>query len=207
MTTDMDFASFAPELSQPEISNYELSSSQHRLAYDPGYMYSIESCYPGLDGSMMSADAALDASAMSGPSPIDPMYAISESGSLSPPWTLADYVGYNGFVGMPVQTPISPPPEDSNACEYLGISKLQAHSRLSKQPRQPRAIRPSNERAVPQDSEDEDSLARDDSSDKVKARSDPLYDMKPDRDGFYHCPKKDESNCNHQPTKQKCIFA
>ena len=49
--------------------------------------------------------------------------------------------------------------------------------------------------------------SRDDAGDKVKARSDPLYEMKPDKDGFYHCPKKTESNCAHKPTKQKCIFA
>jgi hypothetical protein len=127
MAADMDFASFAPELSQPEMSNYELTSSQHRLAYAPGYMYGMDPCYPGFDGSMMSTDAVLDSSVMSGPSPLDAIYAISDSGSLSPPWTTSDYVGYNGFVGMPVQTPLSPPPEDSTGCEYLGISKLQAH--------------------------------------------------------------------------------
>ncbi|ETN43226.1 uncharacterized protein HMPREF1541_02385 [Cyphellophora europaea CBS 101466] len=107
-------------------------------------------------------------------------------------------------------------------CEYVGVSKIQAYrlgphfrtrdpdtNPVSKSGRsQPRPIRPSNERTSSQDStEDASSPGSKDDGDKVKARSDPLYDMKPDKDGLYHCPKKNELNCTHKPTKQKCIFA
>jgi hypothetical protein len=70
-------------------------------------------------------------------------------------------------------------------------------------------LRPSNERIQTMDTAEDipSPTNKDDSSEKIKPRSDPLYDMKPAKDGFYHCPKKTESNCNHKPTKQRCIFA
>lgn len=113
--------------------------------------------------------------------------------------------------------------EEPTICEYLGVSSVQAYrfghrrqrskartNAVSKPRRsQPRPLRPSNERTSSMDSTEDSSSTgtRDESADKVKARSDPLYDMKPDKDGLYHCPKKTEGNCNHKPTKQKCIFA
>ncbi|KAK5227439.1 hypothetical protein LTR47_008717 [Exophiala xenobiotica] len=45
------------------------------------------------------------------------------------------------------------------------------------------------------------------SGDKLKARTDPLYDAKPDSNGFYHCPMSADHKCpSHAPTKQKCIY-
>lgn len=114
-------------------------------------------------------------------------------------------------------------PEEPTVCEFLGVSQVQAYrfahpilehrvgTKPVSKPRrsQPRPLRPSNERTESMDSTEDASSPRsgDDTMDKVKPRSDPLYDMKPAKDGFYHCPKKTESNCNHKPTKQRCIFA
>lgn len=134
----------------------------------------------------------------------------------------------------PFQGPPSPPPEQSlsrqletmepSVCEHLGVSKLQAYrlDRLSEddglctdpdrcsKPRRssPRPLRPSNERQDSQDSnEDATSQKSKDDPERTKFRTDALYDTKPDKDGYYHCPKKHESGCKHDPTKQKCIFA
>jgi hypothetical protein len=121
--------------------------------------------------------------------------------------------------------------EEPTVCENLGVSKLQAYNRLDcrrlrlrcrliKWPNstsrhnnaQPRPIRPSSERTSTRSSgsDYEDSLdsPKDDSSDRVKARNNPLYNAKPDKDGLYRCPfTKRADKCNHQPTKQKCIYS
>ncbi|KIX04064.1 uncharacterized protein Z518_07617 [Rhinocladiella mackenziei CBS 650.93] len=75
---------------------------------------------------------------------------------------------------------------------------------------QPRPIRSASERS---DSSSEQSTStveprnsKEDSFDKVKARSDPLYEAKADKDGLYHCPMFKEAKCTHKPTKQKCIY-
>ncbi|EXJ70884.1 uncharacterized protein A1O5_05876 [Cladophialophora psammophila CBS 110553] len=47
---------------------------------------------------------------------------------------------------------------------------------------------------------------KEDQSDREKARSGPLYEARPDKSGHYHCPMFDKLKCNHQPTKQKCIY-
>ncbi|EXJ82608.1 hypothetical protein A1O3_06421 [Capronia epimyces CBS 606.96] len=77
-------------------------------------------------------------------------------------------------------------------------------------PVQPRPIRSASERS---DSSGEHATVhveapalRDDTVDKVKARSDPLYDTKADKDGWYHCPMFIEAKCAHKPTKQRCIY-
>ena len=58
------------------------------------------------------------------------------------------------------------------------------------------------------DYEDSPDSPKDDSSDRVKARNNPLYNAKPDKDGLYRCPfTKRADKCNHQPTKQKCIYS
>ncbi|EXJ90859.1 hypothetical protein A1O1_03964 [Capronia coronata CBS 617.96] len=49
-------------------------------------------------------------------------------------------------------------------------------------------------------------LPKDEAVDKVKARSDPLYGAKADRNGWYHCPMFSQSKCAHKPTKQRCIY-
>lgn len=57
-------------------------------------------------------------------------------------------------------------------------------------------------------SEAELEVSRDEQVDKLKARSNPLYDAKPDRDGWYRCPLVKEAKCahKHKPTKQRCIY-
>jgi hypothetical protein len=121
--------------------------------------------------------------------------------------------------------------EEPTVCENLGVSKLQAYHRLdctwirlgrrlttwsNSASRhitvQPRPIRPSSERTSTRSSgsDYEDSLdsPKDDSSDRAKARNNPLYNAKPDKDGLYRCPFiKRADKCNHQPTKQKCIYS
>ncbi|OAL23261.1 hypothetical protein AYO22_06311 [Fonsecaea multimorphosa] len=47
---------------------------------------------------------------------------------------------------------------------------------------------------------------KEEQSDREKARSGPLYDARPDKSGNYHCPMFEKLKCNHQPTKQKCIY-
>lgn len=72
---------------------------------------------------------------------------------------------------------------------------------------QPRPIRSASEKShntmAPQDIH----YSRNDRADKVKARSDPRYDISPDKDGNFHCPMLGDGTCNHKPTKQKCIYA
>ncbi|KIW14082.1 hypothetical protein PV08_06863 [Exophiala spinifera] len=47
----------------------------------------------------------------------------------------------------------------------------------------------------------------DPSGDKAKVRNNPLYDAKPDEDGYFRCPMVKEHQCkSHKPTKQKCIY-
>ena len=118
---------------------------------------------------------------------------------------------------------------EPTVCENLGVSKLQAyrlgcsctrygrrlthstHSASRHSAGQPRPIRPSSERTEAhssrRDSLDSRHSTKED-HDKVKARNDPRYDAKPDRNGLYHCPfNKGADKCNHQATKQKCIYS
>jgi hypothetical protein len=133
----------------------------------------------------------------------------------------------------PMQAPNTPPPEpqisaqmngagEPTVCENLGPSALQ-HMRLdhttpahrnvlmlagSKSRRSPpRPLRPSNGRRNSEDSSDADSTPSKTDNERINYRTDPLYDMEPDSDGFYHCPKKHETKCDHKPVKQKCLFA
>ena len=123
----------------------------------------------------------------------------------------------------------APVKDESTMCEDLGPSKLQSYrlgspicvgeGRLtpvirsaSRQIAQPRAIRPSSERSETHStghgSTDSRHSPNEDHLDKVKARNDPLYDRKPDKNGLYHCPfNKKADKCNHEPTKQKCIYS
>jgi hypothetical protein len=55
-------------------------------------------------------------------------------------------------------------------------------------------------------SSNESRISKDEPLDKVKARSDPLYEAKPGKDGFFHCPMFGDPKCTHKPTKQKCIY-
>lgn len=75
---------------------------------------------------------------------------------------------------------------------------------------QPRPIRSASERSDsftgPITSSTETRASRDEPLDKVKARSDPLYEAKADKDGWYHCPMFKKLKCTHKPTKQKCIY-
>lgn len=131
------------------------------------------------------------------------------------------------------QAHMSPPPEqmlqlstelpdEPTICEHLGVSKLQyrlerytgawraleTNTSGSTKPRRsiPRPLRPSSERTRSQDDADSDSGSPPKDS-PASARTDPMYDTKPDQTGHYHCPMKLELKCNHAPTKQKCIFA
>lgn len=119
--------------------------------------------------------------------------------------------------------------QEPTVCENLGVSKLQSyrlgfphkrdgrrltrstHSGSRHSAAQPRAIRPSSERTEAQSSRRASVESRHspkEDHDKVKARNDPRYDAKPDRDGLYHCPfDKGADKCNHQATKQKCIYS
>lgn len=38
------------------------------------------------------------------------------------------------------------------------------------------------------------------------ARSHPLYQQEPDKDGKYHCPEEGNPGCNHKPTALKCNY-
>jgi hypothetical protein len=38
------------------------------------------------------------------------------------------------------------------------------------------------------------------------ARSHPLYQQTPDKDGKYHCPEEGKTGCNHKPTSLKCNY-
>lgn len=141
------------------------------------------------------------------------------------------------LIQWPTQSPNTPPPEqlieagmlrpqEPTVCEHLGPSALQ-HMRLdlgihdssgrlihpcSKSRRSPpRPIRPSNERNNSQDNcEDGSGSPSKDKDERPTARTDPLYNTKPDKDGFYHCPHYNDGTdkaCKHAPVKQKCIFA
>ena len=114
-------------------------------------------------------------------------------------------------------------------CENLGVSKLQSyrlgptckkegrrlisvtHSASRPSASQPRPIRPSSERTDARSSRRDSVESRHspkEDHDKVKARNDPRYDARPDKDGHYHCPfNKGADKCNHKPTKQKCIYS
>lgn len=88
----------------------------------------------------------------------------------------------------------------------VGLVSLQRRSLV-----QPRPIRSASERSdtigMPRHLPTEIRTPSDEPfGDRVKARSDPLYDAKPDKDGWYHCPMYKETKCVHKPTKQKCIF-
>jgi len=61
--------------------------------------------------------------------------------------------------------------------------------------------------------EDEDALSHTDTAEtkleeertKV-ARSHPLYQQLPDKDGKYHCPEEGNAGCSHKPTSLKCNY-
>ena len=38
------------------------------------------------------------------------------------------------------------------------------------------------------------------------ARSHPLYQQLPDKDGKYHCPEEGKTGCSHKPTALKCNY-
>lgn len=38
------------------------------------------------------------------------------------------------------------------------------------------------------------------------ARSHPLYQQLPDKDGKYHCPEEGKTGCSHKPTPLKCNY-
>jgi hypothetical protein len=38
------------------------------------------------------------------------------------------------------------------------------------------------------------------------ARSHPLYQQTPDKDGKYHCPEEGKAGCTHKPTALKCNY-
>lgn len=76
-------------------------------------------------------------------------------------------------------------------------------------PVQPRPLRSASER---KESSSEDvyqgnvTRSNDNGHEKKKPRSDGLYSTGPCPDGFYRCPFSNIQDCNHKPTKQKCIF-
>ncbi|KAK5086373.1 hypothetical protein LTR05_003541 [Lithohypha guttulata] len=97
-----------------------------------------------------------------------------------------------------------PLPEPATECEYLGVSKLQ-FSRAPIKHSNPRPIRSASERSPPSSATGSPKERHMERS-KHNPRNDPRYDVKPDKDGNYHCPYAAD-NCNHKPTKQKCIYA
>jgi hypothetical protein len=38
------------------------------------------------------------------------------------------------------------------------------------------------------------------------ARSHPLYNQLPDKNGKYHCPEEGKAGCSHKPTPLKCNY-
>lgn len=113
-------------------------------------------------------------------------------------------------------------PEPATECEYLGVSALQfarsycssfranihvlTLSRPLPRNSQPRPIRSASERTPPSSAS---GSPKDEPIERTRnnPRSDRRYDAKPDADGYYHCPYAASENCNHKPTKQKCIYA
>lgn len=94
---------------------------------------------------------------------------------------------------------------------YALVSTNLASSRSigSRHIAQPRPIRSASERSDSLDdtvTSIETRISKDDQVDKVKARSHPLYEAKPQEDGKFHCPMKSKSGCNHEPTGQRCIY-
>lgn len=161
-------------------------------------------------------------------------WSAGEPYSAAFPQELTLSSAYDSFpIEWSIQTPSTPPPEslikaemngsqDVTVCENLGPSALQHMrldtaacgpdgeliSRCSKSRRSsPRPLRPSNGRQNSQDSSEDGSSPPKDDEERPNVRTDPLYDTKPDKDGFYHCPHYAEGLCIHKPVTQKCIFA
>lgn len=82
-------------------------------------------------------------------------------------------------------------------------------SDLKYAPVQPRPLRSASDR---QDCSSEDSYqgnstrSSEHGQENKKPRSDPYYNTGPGPDGWYRCPFFVGQDCNHKPTKQKCIF-
>ena len=80
--------------------------------------------------------------------------------------------------------------------------------------KQPRPLRSASERNIfpsergvsPISSTEARSPPKEDHSIREKARTDPLYDAKPDKNGKYICPKFIQGQCNHPPTQQRCVY-
>ncbi|KAI1612863.1 hypothetical protein EDD36DRAFT_465010 [Exophiala viscosa] len=101
--------------------------------------------------------------------------------------------------------------KDVSIYDSNDMSRSSSYSLPRKNLIQPRPIRSASERSdftgQPSNYQTENRISRDEpQGDRVKARSDPLYEARPDKSGWYHCPMYKETKCIHKPTKQKCIY-
>ncbi|KAJ9630398.1 hypothetical protein H2204_008463 [Knufia peltigerae] len=119
------------------------------------------------------------------------------------------YVSTQGYLEDPYRTT-----EDAPLYRASAMSKNpNAYSVTKRITIQPRPIRSAIERdgavsdSGSSSSTDIRSSQEDPSGDKTKVRNSPLYDAKPDEDGYFNCPMVKEHQCkSHKPTKQKCIY-
>ncbi|KAL6248069.1 hypothetical protein RBB50_005417 [Rhinocladiella similis] len=117
------------------------------------------------------------------------------------------YVSTQAFLEYPYRAN-----ENSSLYRASTMSKPNAYSVPKRIVIQPRPIRSALERDGAMSdsgssSADNPSIHEDSSGDKAKVRNSPLYDAKPDEDGYFHCPMVKEHQCkSHKPTKQKCIY-
>ena len=80
--------------------------------------------------------------------------------------------------------------------------------------RPPRPLRSASERNMygsdqqtsPTSSTEARSPSKEDTTPREKARTHPLYNSKPDKNGKFHCPMMKQGQCNHPPTPQRCVY-
>lgn len=98
---------------------------------------------------------------------------------------------------------------DISPYELVEHDPFSRHSDMRYAPVQPRPLRSASER---KDSSSEEAYqgdatrSSDQGHEKKKPRSDGAYNTGPNPDGWYRCPFSSIQDCNHKPTKQKCIY-
>ncbi|KIW77339.1 hypothetical protein Z517_09785 [Fonsecaea pedrosoi CBS 271.37] len=113
---------------------------------------------------------------------------------------------------LSAQEKLCPDAQDSALYGSNTVSKALPDSLKGRNVFRPRPIRSASERNGVIDQSvscilpTETRSPKEEQSDREKARSGPLYEARPDKSGHYHCPMFEKLKCNHQPTKQKCIY-
>ncbi|KAI4934590.1 hypothetical protein J4E85_002448 [Alternaria conjuncta] len=102
----------------------------------------------------------------------------------------AQDAGFGAFVGTPTSTASAHFPQTVNVLEDTKPASV-AHSVED------------NEDSLSQSEAAETKLEEERT--KV-ARSHPLYQQTPDKDGKYHCPEEGKAGCTHKPTALKCNY-